>query len=214
MSETAGPQTPNKSSPRAITRQPRPMLAWKRTAYGRAYAGCGRCWRCWSLARWWWIWGVGRAPGRCRNCPGAPSRGVDISEAQIELARQNVPAGRFIHGDVSAVTFLPSSLDAVVSFYTLEHLPREEHALLLRRIEGWLRGGGYLLLGTDAADRPGGVDEWLGVPMYFSAFDQETLLGLVQEAGLEIVETAVETQREGGSEIPYLWLLARKPPNQ
>ena len=60
--------------------------------------------------------------------------GVDISGAQIDLARQNVPAGTYIHGDAGSVKFPAASFDAVVSFYTLEHLPRHEHETLLGRI--------------------------------------------------------------------------------
>jgi ubiquinone/menaquinone biosynthesis C-methylase UbiE len=52
--------------------------------------------------------------------------GVDISQAQIDLARGNVPTGSFIHGDAGSVEFPASSFDAVVSFYALEHIPREE----------------------------------------------------------------------------------------
>src|SRR5262245_44087431 len=39
---------------------------------------------------------------------------VDISARQIELARRNVPAARFIHGDVTAIDFAAASFDAVV----------------------------------------------------------------------------------------------------
>jgi cyclopropane fatty-acyl-phospholipid synthase-like methyltransferase len=68
--------------------------------------------------------------------------GVDISAAQIIKARQNVPRGTFLHADLGSVTFSPGSFDAVVSFYTLEHLPREEHAAIFGRIATWLKPGG------------------------------------------------------------------------
>ncbi len=54
--------------------------------------------------------------------------GVDISQTQIELARKNVPAGDLIHGDFASMQFPLCSFNAVVSFYALEHVPREEHA--------------------------------------------------------------------------------------
>jgi len=136
--------------------------------------------------------------------------GVDISQAQIDLARGNVPTGNFIHGDAASVEFPACSFDAVVSFYTLEHIPREEHETILRRIHGWLRPGGYFLLSHEAGEAEGMVGRWLGVPMYFSCFDPETVKQLVCGAGFEIVETAVETQVEQGIEIPYQWVLARK----
>ena len=137
--------------------------------------------------------------------------GVDISQAQIRLARENVPTGTFIHGDAGSVNFPEATFVAVVSFYTLEHLPREEHQPLLERIYQWLQEGGYLLISTEAAEVEGVVGEWLNVPMFFSCFDPETVKQLVSESGFEILETAVEEQMEGNNEIPYLWLLARKP---
>jgi cyclopropane fatty-acyl-phospholipid synthase-like methyltransferase len=136
--------------------------------------------------------------------------GVDISQEQIRLARKNVPAGQFIQGDAGSVTFPEGSFDAVVSFYTLEHLPREEHAGLFQRISQWLRSGGYLLLSTEAGEVEGVVGEWLGVPMFFSSFGPEIAKQLVKEAGFEILVTAIEMQQEGNMDVPYLWLLARK----
>ncbi len=137
--------------------------------------------------------------------------GVDISRTQIELARWNVPGGNFIHGDAGSVVFPPGTFDAVVSFYTIEHIPRREHLPLLRRIHGWLRAGGYLLLSLEAGDYDDVHGEWLGVPMFISSFPPEKMKELVAEAGFALVETAIETQMERDIEIPYLWVLARKP---
>jgi SAM-dependent methyltransferase len=136
--------------------------------------------------------------------------GVDISEAQIDLARRNVPAGQFLQGDLAAVDFPPASLEAVVSFYTLEHLPRAEHAAILQRIAGWLRPGGLLLLSLEAGDYDDELGTWLGVPMFLSCFDPDTTRSLVEAAGLTIVETAIEAQLEQGHPIPYLWVLAQR----
>jgi ubiquinone/menaquinone biosynthesis C-methylase UbiE len=134
--------------------------------------------------------------------------GVDISQAQINLACHNIPAGHFVHGDAGSVEFPAASFDAVVSFYTLEHIPREEHETILRRIHHWLRPGGLLLISLEAGEAEGVISRWWGVPMYFSCFDPETVEQLVNKAGFEIIETGIETQVEQGTVIPYLWLLA------
>src|SRR5262245_2941568 len=54
--------------------------------------------------------------------------GVDISARQIELAGENVPNARFIHGDVTRLDLAPASFDAAVASYSLIHVPRAEHA--------------------------------------------------------------------------------------
>ncbi len=136
--------------------------------------------------------------------------GVDISSAQVYMARQNVPQGRFIHGDLAALEFPGDSFDAVVSFYTLEHLPRAQHGEILERIQGWLRPGGLLLFSCEAGDVDDVTGEWLGVPMFFSSFDSQTMTGLVEEAGFEVVESEIESQMEQNREVKYLWTLAVK----
>jgi hypothetical protein len=45
--------------------------------------------------------------------------------------------------------------------------------------------------------------------MYFSSFGPEKLLEMLDEAGFETPESAIETQQEGETEIPYLWVLAQ-----
>jgi cyclopropane fatty-acyl-phospholipid synthase-like methyltransferase len=94
--------------------------------------------------------------------------GVDISQTQLDLARQNVPTGHFLRGDAASVEFPAGAFDAVISFYTLEHIPREEHRTLLMRIHDWLRPGGLLLISTEAGEYDDLMGEWLGVPMFIS----------------------------------------------
>jgi hypothetical protein len=36
-------------------------------------------------------------------------------------------------------------------------------------------------------------------------------LALVRRAGFEVVDSAIETQLEGEREVPYLWVIARRP---
>ncbi|KAJ7818339.1 S-adenosyl-L-methionine-dependent methyltransferase, partial [Mycena olivaceomarginata] len=71
--------------------------------------------------------------------------GNDISAAQIALARVHVPKATLIQGDMLALDFAPASFDAVLGFYSIFHLPKEEQALMIEKIRGWLKPGGWLL---------------------------------------------------------------------
>lgn len=137
--------------------------------------------------------------------------GVDISRHQISLAKRNVPEGTFICADAATIDFPDGRFDAVVSFYTFDHIPRDEHGELFARIYRWLRPGGWLLVSIEDADQAGVVGSWLGVEMFFSMFDADTTRRLVRGSGFELERTTVETQAEQGRQIPYLWILASKP---
>ena len=138
--------------------------------------------------------------------------GVDISERQVELARANVPGAVFIHGDMLAQAFPEASFDAVVAFFSIFHLPREEHGAIFDKIAVWLRPGGYLVASTGTYSDPGTVEEdWLGAPMYWSFYPSARSLELVRASGLEIVRAADETSDEDGTPHTFLWLVARKP---
>jgi cyclopropane fatty-acyl-phospholipid synthase-like methyltransferase len=97
--------------------------------------------------------------------------GIDISGEQIRLARQHVPSGTFIQADIMTVDFSDATFDAVVAFYTIFHLPREEHAELFKRIRMWLKHGGNLLATVALQDEdPYTEDDFFGVTMYWSNY--------------------------------------------
>lgn len=137
--------------------------------------------------------------------------GVDISERQIELARMNVPGAKFIQGDMMTQAFPEGSFDAVVAFFSIFHLPREEHGAVFDKIAAWLRPGGYLVASTGSCSDPGTVHDWLGAPMYWSFYPSARSLELIQASGLEIVRASDETSDEDGEPHTFLWLVARKP---
>jgi len=137
--------------------------------------------------------------------------GVDVSRRQIELARRNVPGATFIHADMAALRFPPGSFDAIVAFYSIIHLPREEHAGLLGRLADWLRPGGLFVASMGAGASEGSVEEdWLGAPMYFSHHDAATNKRLVKDAGLRPIQAREETEDEDGKPVTFLWVVARK----
>jgi SAM-dependent methyltransferase len=138
--------------------------------------------------------------------------GVDLSATQIAMARRNVPEATFIHGDMLALELPPSSLDAVVSFYALTHVPRAEQPALLARIFGWLRPGGVFLATMGAHDGPDEVEaDWLGVPMFFSHFGARRNRAMVREAGFEVLEASIVDEPEDRHGAQFLWVLARRP---
>jgi SAM-dependent methyltransferase len=131
--------------------------------------------------------------------------GVDLSAAQLELARRNAPAARLVRSDMVELAFAPGSFDAVVAFWTLIHVRREVHASLFERIHGWLKPGGLFAGTLGSGDNPADhVPDFHGAPMYWSHFDGDTNRGLLRDAGFDLVQ-ADEIEDEG--ETP-LWVIA------
>lgn len=136
--------------------------------------------------------------------------GVDISAVQIDLARENVPGGHFIHCGIMDVDFPPGKFDAIVAFYSVEHVSRKQHAELFMRFLRWLKPGGRLMFTLEPYDEPDRTDEWLGVPMFFSSFDPDRTARLLADVGFTVTDRRIETQLEGEREIEYMWWTASK----
>ncbi|HUR50452.1 MAG TPA: class I SAM-dependent methyltransferase [Acidimicrobiales bacterium] len=108
--------------------------------------------------------------------------GVDISAVQIRRARNLVPAARFVQADVVEWECDPGTFDAIVSLYTLIHIPLEDQQSLLPKLANWLKPGGYLLviIGHTAWT---GTEDYLGAEMFWDHADAETTLGWITDMG-------------------------------
>jgi ubiquinone/menaquinone biosynthesis C-methylase UbiE len=116
--------------------------------------------------------------------------GVDFSAEQIRRARANVPTAEFVEADLMSLVFPDASFDAAVAFYSIFHLPREEHEELLRRVQRWLVPGGHLLA-TVARVREDAYTEdgFFGVRMYWSNWGRNDYERMLRELGFELLAT-------------------------
>jgi ubiquinone/menaquinone biosynthesis C-methylase UbiE len=114
--------------------------------------------------------------------------GVDFSEAQIELAKKNVPNGTFLCEDMTKLDFPENTFDGISSYYAIIHIPREEHQGLLANFHRMLKQAGFALLCLGAEHLIDDVDEnYLGTRMYWSHYDTATYLKLLRECGFSII---------------------------
>ncbi len=131
--------------------------------------------------------------------------GVDVSEVQVERARQLVPYGVFVCGDLCEVAFAEATFDAVVFLYAIIHVPVEQHEGLLLRIARWLRPGGVLLLTAGSHAWTGSEAGWLGTSatMWWSQADTSSYALWLREAGL--VVDSHEVVPDGASAHSLFW---------
>jgi SAM-dependent methyltransferase len=154
--------------------------------------------------------GTGRHVTASLASAGFRVTGLDVSARSIEAARRELPSVRFVVGDMATVKFPAGSFDLVTAFYSIIHLPREEHGEVLRRVAGWLRPGGGLIASLGASCGDAYEEDWLGVPMYWSSWDHQTNRRLMADAGLGILVDTVETTLEDGLPVATQWLIACK----
>ena len=115
--------------------------------------------------------------------------GVDVSSEMVKLAQVNVPEGQFICQDVMSADFEDASFNAVVAFYSIFHLPREEHEALFRNIYRWLKPGGYFLCTLSRQDDPAYTeDDFFGKTMYWSNYALPRSLETLEKVGFEVLE--------------------------
>ena len=139
--------------------------------------------------------------------------GVDFSSEQLALARKQVPQARFVEADMTSCEFREGCFDAVVSFFAIFHIPREEHSALFKRVRSWLKPGGYFLA-TLALENEAGYteDDYFGREMYWSNFGIEEYRRLLAEAGYELLDDwllavlprSVVYSLEAGGRLPML----------
>ena len=136
--------------------------------------------------------------------------GVDLSEAQLRRARERVPGAEFVQADFTDVDFPAASVDAVVAFYSFNHVPRDLLAPVFERVRSWLVPDGLFLTVLGASDTEDWTGEWLGVPMYFSSFPPATNTRMLVEAGFTLLRDEVVTIAEPEGEGTFHWVLAQK----
>jgi len=136
--------------------------------------------------------------------------GVDFSEAQVRLAQKLVPEARFICGNIRELGFSDGCFDAVVSYYAIIHIPRQAHRGVFQDFHRILRPAGLAFLCLGADDLVEDVaEDYLGTRMYWSHYDADTNIGMLEECGFTIVfRKMVPDCFSPGSE--HLFVMARR----
>ncbi|KAK0118648.1 hypothetical protein ONS95_007530 [Cadophora gregata] len=137
--------------------------------------------------------------------------GVDISGAQVKLAREHVKDGstEFIQSDMLALNFEKGTFDAVVGLYSILHLTKEDQVVLMEKIRGWVKPGGYFV-GNFALTGSEGTSTWLGgEKMFWGGWEKEEWLGKLKEGGFDVLKGDVVKDVEDGRDVNFLWVLAK-----
>ncbi|KAE9403831.1 hypothetical protein BT96DRAFT_917218 [Gymnopus androsaceus JB14] len=104
------------------------------------------------------------------------------------------------------------SFDAVMGFYSLFHLPREEQGLMMKKMIGWLKPGGWLLFNLGTTEGETVREDWMGAKMYSCGLGIEGNKKMLADygAGLTDVEDVVDVEYVGRFEERFHWICAKK----
>lgn len=136
---------------------------------------------------------------------GMKVKGIDISEAQIKLAKSYVPKANYMVQDMSELQNGEYQVDAVISFYAIFHTPREKHIDLLKKFKSFLKPNGYLLITMGVNDWEGKEDNFCGSEMYWSHYGAEKNKELIKKADFKIIFSEID---DAGGE-KHLVILAK-----
>jgi len=82
---------------------------------------------------------------------------VDFTTAMLDIARGRLPRLRAVAADVRALPVRSGTAAAIVAFYVLQHVPRDEITTVLNEFHRCLRTDGFVAAPT-ANSRTGDVD--------------------------------------------------------
>lgn len=134
--------------------------------------------------------------------------GLDTSTGQLQLAAERVPTAPLVQGDIAALPFRDEVFDVVVAYYSLIHLPLDEHQTALDEFARVVRSKGWVLLSEGAGTWEGSNPDWLGsgIEMQWSVAGAEATRRHLRAAGFEIVaewQVADTVADEAGSFDPF-----------
>lgn len=131
--------------------------------------------------------------------------GVDVSSSMLRLARVHVPEASFVKMDMRQLGFDADCFDGICAFYSLFHVPREQHLQVLLGFHHLLRQEGILLFSSGRCAWEG-IEDFHGTRMFWSHPDREVTRQLVIDAGFAVIMS--EVQEHGGEE--HYWVMANK----
>jgi len=134
--------------------------------------------------------------------------GIDISQKHVNLAKKNVPKAKFIKGDFSDYNF-KEKFDAIISFYAIFHIPREEHNKLFLKMYELLNHEGVILVILGAKGYKYYINpDFVGAPMAWSQYNAKEYEHMLRKIGFKIIETTFEGTPE--DKEYHFWVLAKK----
>lgn len=119
------------------------------------------------------------------------STGLDFSREQLRRARQTVPGAGLVQGDLTTLPIADDTFDAILSFWSLIHLPETDASDTIAEFARILRPGGHLIVNEGVDEWTGTNPDWLdsGVEMQWHLSGEAAMREHLQHAGFSITDS-------------------------
>ena len=151
----------------------------------------------------------------------ATAVGVDFSREQLRLATEHAPDASLVQGDMTTLPFRSATFDAVVAYWSLIHVPMDDHQTVLEEFARVLRPGGRILVTEGTEEWIGENPDWLdsGVTMEWNIAGANATRDQLRNAGFAIVDRwgvpdsleseTSDSPEEDEDEHPWRFIAAR-----
>lgn len=143
---------------------------------------------------------------------GLDMRGIDLSAEMVSVAGRLNPDIPFTQGDMLALDLPDNSLGAVVLFYSIIHIKRDDVTPALREMNRVLGHGGAIFMAFHGGDGEIHRDEWYGetVSIDFRLFQPDEMAGYLEAAGFEDIKITEREPYEFEHPTKRIYIFARK----
>lgn len=135
--------------------------------------------------------------------------GIDISKTQINKAINNIPTAKFVNKDF--MKYQDETLyDGIILLYSLFHIQREYHPVVMQKIYNMLKPQGKVLINIRKEDcgKLKYRRNFCGKPMCWSHYDKDTFLSIIDHIGFSY--EIIGDEKLYGSAESHLWLILGK----
>ena len=142
---------------------------------------------------------------------GLAAEGLDLSASMLDLARAAHPELSFRLGSLTALDAADGSLDGVLAWYSLIHIPTDHRPAVMSELHRVLRPGGFLLLAFQVGDDVRHVRDPDGShhALDFFRLNPDTITAQLADAGFERVHLGVREPQPPQEVVPQAQIIAR-----
>lgn len=143
--------------------------------------------------------------------------GIDFSESFIDIAKEEVPAAKFLVMDVRSIDRLTENFDGIFMQAVLLHIPKKDVEDILQKVVTKLNPEGLVYIAVKEKNEDG-VDEEVKIEddygyeyeRFFSYFTIDELRQYFVKAGLEMVYEDVKPPSRAARKSNWVQVIGRK----